>query len=72
MMPLSIAVMMGATKSPAVAADATSAPIRRPRLCVFQRDVLGVVVVVVGVGFIISGLRFGRDAPGPAAVLIAS
>jgi hypothetical protein len=71
MMPLSIAVMMGATRAPAVAADATSALMRRPKLCVFHRDVLG-VVVVVGVGFIISGLRFGRDAPGPAAVLIAS
>jgi hypothetical protein len=73
MMALSIAVMTGATRTPAVAAEATSAPRRRPRLCVFQRDVLGVVVVVVVVGgLIISGLRFGRGAPGPAAVLIAS
>jgi hypothetical protein len=71
MMALSIAVMTGATRTPAVAAEATSAPRRKPRLCVFQRDVLGVVVVVV-VGLIISGLRFGRGAPGPAAVLIAS
>lgn len=67
MMPLSIAVMMGATRAPAVAADAISALILNPRLCVFQRDEEGVVF-----GLIISGLRVGRDAPGPAAVLIAS
>jgi len=70
-MALSIAVMMGATRIPAVAAEATSVPSRRPRLCVFHCVVLG-VVVVDGVGLIISGLRVERVAPGAAPVLIAS
>lgn len=65
MMALSIAVMMGATRIPAVAAEATSAPSRRPRLCVFHCVALG-VVVVDGVGLIISGLRV---APALAAIV---
>lgn len=66
MMALSIAVMTGATRTPAVAAEATSAPSRRPRWCVFQ--VVGVVVV----GLMISGLRFVWDTPRSAAEVIAS
>ena len=66
MIALSIAVITGATRAPAVAAEVTSAPSRILRFCVFQCVVFGVVVVLVSV------LRFGRDAPGPAAALIAS
>jgi hypothetical protein len=65
-MALSIAVMTGATRTPAVAAEATSAPSRRPRLCVFQVD--GVVVF----GLMISGLRVVWDTPRSAAEVIAS
>jgi hypothetical protein len=56
-MALSMAVMTGATRAPAVAAADTSAQRRRLRLCVFQAAVgacsVSLVLVVVGVVVIV-------------------